>query len=96
MDNSHIKCSSKIHQEVNAICFCQECRLYLCEKCQQIHWELYNHKKININENQKDVFTGFCKEPNHINNLEFFFKTHNKLYYLACISKINKKEYGQH
>ena len=68
----------------------------MCEKCQQIHWELYNHNKININENQKDVFTGFCKEPNHINNLEFFFKTNNKLCCLACISKINKKEYGKH
>ena len=68
----------------------------MCEKCQQIHLELYNHKKISINENQKEFFTGFCKEPNHINNLEFFCKTHNKLCCLACVSKINKKEYGQH
>ena len=92
----HIKCSSKIHQENNAISYCQECRLYLCEKCLQIHQELYNHNQLNINENQSEIFTGICKEKGHINTLDFFCKTHNKLCRLACISNINKNEYGQH
>ena len=92
----HIKCSSKIHQENNAISYCQECRLYLCEKCLQIHQELYNHNQLNINENQSEIFTGICKEKGHINTLDFFCKTHNKLCCLACISNINKNEYGQH
>ena len=96
MEAPHIKCSSKIHQDLNAICYCQECRLYMCEKCQNIHAELYNHSQINIKENQLEIFTGICKEENHINYLDFFCKTHNKLCCLACVSKINKKGYGQH
>ena len=96
MDNIHIKCSSKLHQNINANSYCQECRLYMCEKCQKMHLELYNHNQLNINENQNDIFTGVCNEENHINYLEFFCKTHNKLCCLACISNINKKGYGEH
>ena len=95
-NDKHIKCSSKIHQELNATSYCQDCRLYLCEICQKNHQELYNHNHININENQTEIFTGICKEKNHINNLDFFCKTHNKLCCLACISIINKNGYGQH
>ena len=96
MDNDHIKCSSKIHQEFNDKSYCQECRLYMCDQCQKMHFELYNHNQIVFNENQNDIFTGICKEENHINYLEFFCKTHNKLCCLACVSKINKKGYGEH
>ena len=96
MDNDHIKCSSKIHKEINAKSYCQECRLYMCDQCQKMHFELYNHNQIVFNENQNDIFTGICKEKNHINYLEFFCKTHNKLCCLACVSKINKKGYGEH
>ena len=95
-NDKHIKCSSKIHQELNATSYCQDCRLYLCEICQKNHQELYNHNHININENQTEIFTGICKEKNHINNLDFFCKTHNKLCCLACISIINKNGFGQH
>ena len=95
-NNAHIKCASKKHQELNATSYCQDCRLYMCEKCLQIHQDLYNHSQININENQTEIFTGICKEKNHINNLDFFCKTHNKLCCLACISNINKNGYGQH
>ena len=98
MDNSFLKCSSKIHQNDKATSYCQDCRIYMCEKCQKMHLEYYTHNQININENenQKDIFTGICKEENHINYLDFYCKTHNKLCCLACISKINKKGYGQH
>jgi len=95
-NDKHIKCSSKIHQELNATSYCQDCRLYLCEICQKNHQELYNYNHININENQTEIFTGICKEKNHINNLDFFCKTHNKLCCIACISIINKNGYGQH
>ena len=97
MENiNHIKCSSKIHQEFNAISFCQDCRIYMCEKCQNNHQQLYNHNQINIGENQNEIFTGICKEKNHINYLDFYCKTHNKLCCLACVSNINKNGYGQH
>jgi len=97
MENiNHIKCSSKIHQEFKAISFCQDCRIYMCEKCQNNHQQLYNHNQINIGENQNEIFTGICKEKNHINYLDFYCKTHNKLCCLACVSNINKNGYGQH
>ena len=97
MENiNHIKCSSKIHQEFNAISFCQDCRIYMCEKCQNNHQQLYTHNQINIGENQNEIFTGICKEKNHINYLDFYCKTHNKLCCLACVSNINKNGYGQH
>ena len=98
MDNSFLKCSSKLHKNDKATSYCQDCRIYMCEKCQKMHLEYYTHNQININENenQKDIFTGICKEENHINYLDFYCKTHNKLCCLACISKINKKGYGQH
>ena len=95
-NNAHIKCSSKIHQDINANSYCQECRLYMCEKCQNMHQELYNHNQLIINEKQNEFFTGICSEKNHINYLDFFCKTHNKLCCLACVSNINKVEYGQH
>ena len=95
-DNAHIKCSSKIHQDINTNSYCQECRLYMCEKCQKMHQELYNHNQLIINENQNEIFTGICTEKNHVNYLDSFCKTHNKLCCLACVSNINKAEYGQH
>ena len=95
-NDTHIKCSSKKHPELNATSYCQGCRLYMCETCLQIHQDLYTHNQINISENQSEIFTGICKEKNHINNLDFFCKTHNKLCCLACVSNINKNGYGQH
>jgi hypothetical protein len=47
-NDTHIKCSSKKHPELNATSYCQDCRLYMCEKCLQIHQDLYNHNQINI------------------------------------------------
>ena len=95
-NNFHVKCSSKIHQDINASSYCQECRIYMCEKCQKIHEELYDHNRLIIKENQTEIFTGICREKDHKYNLDLFCKTHNKLVCLACVSKINKDGYGQH
>ena len=51
---------------------------------------------IDLNNNIQDIFTGFCKQENHINKLEFFCKNHNELVCVACISKLKNKFYGQH
>ena len=95
-DYVHKKCSSKLHKDVNANSYCQECRIYMCEKCHQNHQEFYEHNQLYINENQNEIFTGICNEKGHINYLDFFCKTHNKLCCLACVSNINKNGYGQH
>ena len=91
------KCSSKEHQEIKAIFYCQICRIYMCNKCENIHQKLcFNHTPYNLNENINDIFTGICKEENHLNSLDYFCKSHNVLCCAACISKIKGKGNGQH
>ena len=34
-----IKCSVKKHSEINAVCYCNYCKKYLCNKCQNNHLE---------------------------------------------------------
>ena len=91
------KCSSKKHSEINAICFCQECQIYLCNKCSNYHLELFeNHHKYELDKEHINIFTGLCKEPKHKNELEYYCKTHNQLCCVECISKIKGKGKGQH
>ena len=92
------KCSHKKHSEINAISYCQECNLYLCNKCTNFHLEyLDTHHNYNIDKNnQDDIFTGICNEPNHTNKLEFYCKSHNKLCCIACLCKFKEKGNGQH
>ena len=101
MENKIIKkCSSKSHLEINAICFCQECRVYMCDKCKKFHSDLlFTHHQVNLDNYDKDInnfFNGICQEENHPNLLEFYCRDHNKLCCAACISKLNKNKYGQH
>ena len=91
------KCSNKKHSDINAINYCTECNLYLCNKCINHHSELLdNHHLYNLDKKIEDMFTGICKEPNHKVELEFYCKTHNKLCCAACLSKIKGKGSGQH
>ena len=91
------KCSSKEHQEINAIVYCQICGIYMCNKCENIHQKLcYNHSPYNLNENINEIFTGICKEKNHLNELDYFCKNHNELCCAACVTKIRGKGNGQH
>ena len=91
------KCSNKKHSELNALNYCLECNIYLCNKCSIYHSEyLDTHHLYNIDINIQEIFTGLCKEPNHKNKLEFYCKTHNILCCAACLSKIKGEENGQH
>ena len=66
-------------------------------KCENIHKKLcYNHSPYNLKENINEIFTGICKEKNHLNDLDYFCKDHNILCCAACISKIKGKGNGQH
>ena len=94
-----IKCSLKTHKENDAISFCQECRIYMCNKCEKFHSELFqdhNQFKLENNVDITKIFTGFCKEVNHPDKLKYFCKTHNVLCCAECITKIKTKESGQH
>ena len=91
------KCSLKKHDQNEAIFFCPECKIYMCNKCENHHSELFpNHNKYKLDNNVNEIFTGFCKEKNHSNPLLFLCKSHNQLCCGACLSKIKQKGNGQH
>ena len=92
------KCSLLEHKEIDAIVYCQECKILMCNKCDNNHSSLfkYHHKYKLDNIDIKDIFTGFCKEENHLEKLEFFCKNHNTLCCSSCLCKIKKKNKGQH
>ena len=91
------KCSNKKHLELNAINYCVQCDLYLCNKCTNNHNDyLETHRLINLDKNNQKIFTGLCQELNHKIQLEFYCKNHNKLCCAACLSKIKGNSFGQH
>ena len=97
MKNQSKKCSSKDHEEIDAISYCQICQIFMCNKCDNIHLKLcQNHCPYNLNQDIKNIFTGICNEDNHSIHLEYYCKNHNKLCCAACISKIKGKGNGQH
>jgi len=90
------KCSLEEHKEIDAIIYCPECRIYICNKCESHHSFLFkNHHPHKLN-NDEDIFTGYCQEINHNNELKYFCKQHNQLCCAACLCKINKEGDGQH
>ena len=94
MENKN-NCSS--HTEINSISYCQKCDLYMCNKCEKIHSDIFkNHTPYILNEAKKNNFTGLCKLKDHSNKLIYFCKDHNQLCCGACITKIKAKGNGQH
>ena len=92
-----MKCSSKTHENFEAINFCQECKIYMCPKCETMHSVLFaNHKTLKVINDKNDIFTGFCEIENHIKKLEYYCKDHNQLCCGLCISKIEGRGNGQH
>ena len=91
-----IKCSLEEHKDINAIKFCPECKIYMCNKCESHHSPLFqNHHPFNLNKGE-EIFTGICKEKNHQIKLDYFCKNHNILCCAVCIAKLNEKGEGQH
>ena len=91
------KCSSIDHNNIDAILFCQICKVYLCNKCQDFHSKLFqNHITQKLSKENKDIFTGLCPEKDHTNILEYYCKNHNQLCCVACISKIEDEKNGKH
>ena len=67
------------HIESNAISFCEQCKIFMCNKCLNYHKELFkNHQQYNIDKNNNDIFIDICKEKGHEKKLEFYCKTHNE------------------
>ena len=50
MENK-IKCFSEEHKEIDAISFCNECRIYMCDKCDNTHTSFFkNHHTIKLDK----------------------------------------------
>jgi len=96
MEDNKKKCSNEEHLNIDAISYCQDCKIYLCNKCSNLHQGLFKkHKAYNIDIN-KEIFIDKCEENEHNIKLEFYCKNHNKLCCAACISKIKANGFGQH
>ena len=96
MEDNKKKCSNIEHKDIDAISFCSNCKIYICNKCSNFHQGLFkSHLTSNFNKDQ-ELFIDICKEKNHLHKLEFYCKDHNKLCCVACVSKIQTKGYGQH
>ena len=92
------KCSFEEHKNIDAIDYCNECNIYVCEKCKEYHKYLVenNHDKKLQNKENNEMNYEICYEQNHGNRLEYFCKTHNKLCCIACVTKIKGFGNGQH
>ena len=65
--NGKIKCSMEEHKEANSVSFCPECRIYMCNKCENYHSPWFkNHHPYNISKDE-EIFIGYCNEKNHPN-----------------------------
>ena len=97
-NNKGKKCFSKEHSNIDAISYCPNCRLYMCNKCEKIHSDFLkdNHKIYKLENDINEIFTGFCKKENHPNKLEYYCKNHNELCCANCICKLKDKVNGQH
>ena len=92
-----MKCSQIDHGEIDAITFCQECKVYFCNKCDNFHSQLFKKHHINnLDKNANEIFIDLCKEENHYLKLKYFCKNHNQLCCVACIAKIKGEGNGQH
>ena len=83
------KCSFEEHKNTDAIDYCSDCNIYVCEKCKEYDKFLVenNHDKKLKNKENNETNYEICYEQNHGNKLEYFCKTHNKLCCIACVTK---------
>ncbi len=97
MENKKYKCSLEEHKELDAKCYCPKCDIYMCNKCEKLHSNIFpKHNLITLDKDISKIFTGFCKVEKHQNELEYFCKDHNILCCSKCISRIKIKGMGQH
>ena len=97
MEVQNKKCSFKDHKNIDAIKYCQECNIYICNKCEKTHSGFFeNHHTLALDKEIDEFFTGYCKEKNHPIELSYFCKDHNTLCCPCCIAKIKTQGNGTH
>ena len=51
-----IKCFTEEHKEIDAISYCPECRINMCNKCENIHSSFFkNHHAYKLNKDALDM-----------------------------------------
>ena len=93
------KCSTKEHEDIDAVIYCPQCNIYICNKCDNHHKNLFKeHNPFKLNQIQKeeDLYTGYRRENNHNLKILYFCKNHNKLCCDACIIKMKVQGRGNH
>ena len=53
MENNKPKCSSIEHKEIDAVIFCQNCKVYFCNKCENFHSKIFQAHLITNLANEK-------------------------------------------
>ena len=89
------KCSTNGHKEIDAIIYCQECKINMCDKCEKIHSNtilLKNHHTYSLDKNPKDIFTGLCLKPEHTLALNIIVKPIMNFVAQHALQKLRKKE----
>ena len=52
MENKKYKCSLEEHKELDAKCYCPKCDIYMCNKCEKLHSNLFpKHNLITLELN---------------------------------------------
>ena len=99
-NNKNIKCSLKKHKELEAIKYCQNCKIYMCNKCIKNHSELFeDHLVLNDLKKELNNYDIMFKEilpGEEIISILFSSNDHRLLYSLPCknttpFSKIEEK-----
>ena len=71
------KCSKIGQQEINENVFCYECKIYMWNKWEKSHSDLFQNLHTNkiIKEiNTEDIFIGIFNEENHVKEFLYFIK----------------------
>jgi len=57
METNKKRCSNKEHENIDAIFFCSECKIYLCNKCETFHSNLFkNHNSNKLGQISDEIF----------------------------------------
>ena len=61
MEKENNKCFLTEYSTIEAIIYCQECKIFMCNKCEKNHLELFknNHHIYKLDKNVNRIITGF-------------------------------------
>jgi len=92
MKDTSKKCSLGEHSKINAKAFCQECKILMCDECEDYHKEICDtHRLHKLDKNVMNI-KDLIEQAMKINEINFFCKTHNKLCYRKCKQKFKEED----